>query len=87
MLLRTDTAVDHRIGMSILGSPDNGTMIFLSYWIHTECSKDDNNLVNVTPPFHTGIACSELTVQSYIQFECEYLNQLTMQSEFVYHVV
>jgi hypothetical protein len=57
MLLRTDTAVAHGIGMSILGSPDNGTMILLSYSIHTEWSEDDNNLVNVTPPFHTAIAC------------------------------
>ena len=57
MLLRTDTAVAHPIGMSILGSPDNETMILLSYYINMECSKDDNNLVNVTPPFQTGISC------------------------------
>jgi len=56
MLLRIDTEVAHPVGMSILGSPDNGMMILLLYWIHTECSEDDNNLVNVTPPFHTGIA-------------------------------
>ena len=57
MLLRTETAVAHRIGMSILGLPDNGRMILLSYCINTECSEDDNNLINVTPPFQTGISC------------------------------
>ena len=55
MLLRTDTAVAYSIEMSILGSPDNGTMILLSYCIYTECSEDDNKLVNVTPPFKTGM--------------------------------
>jgi hypothetical protein len=57
MLLRTDTPGAHRIGMSILGSPDNGRMILLSYYINTECSEDDNNLVNVTPAFESGISC------------------------------
>jgi len=57
MLLRTETPVVHPIAMSILGSPDNGRMILLSYCINTECREDDNNLVNVTPAFQTGISC------------------------------
>jgi len=57
MLLGTDTTVAHRIGISILGSLGNGTMIIVSYCINTECSEDDNNLVNVTPPLQTAISC------------------------------
>jgi len=72
MLLRTDTAVAHRIGMSILGSPVTGTMIVVSYCINMECSEQDNHLVNDTPPCQTGISCCELTLQWFIQFECQY---------------
>ena len=57
MLLGTDNAVAHRNGMSLLDSPGNGPMILVSYCINTECSEDDINFVNDTPPFQTGISC------------------------------
>jgi hypothetical protein len=56
MLLRSDTTGAHQCGMKKLGSPDNGTMIGVSYCIITQCSEDDNYLVNVTPPFQTRIS-------------------------------